>query len=196
MIAGIVVLVVGLVMVGGGANGLKGATTTIRTFSLQQPGEYVSSEIILNSSSVVAVSSPATVGGLIPAQDISSVTSTNVGTYALTSTSATGGAATYVNLTGNYYYVAFSSSQPSSAIVVAGGLGQTIVTGLLVLLGFIFVIVGATLSLVGWRRGRRAGSKNKKESVSDSDYYANRKDGAQQPPPSPPSPSPASSLRT
>jgi len=187
LITGIIVLVLGLVMIGGGETGIKGTTTTIRTFSQQQPGEYVSSEIILNSSSVVVVSSPASSGGLILAQDLSSVNSTNVGSHALTPTSAAGGSATFVSLTGNYYYVVFSSSQPSSAIVIAGSLGQTIVSGLLVLLGFLFVIVGVILSLVGWRRGRRAGSKDKKESVSDSDYYANRKDGTQQPPSSSPS---------
>jgi len=186
MIAGIIVLVLGIVMIGAGVSGLKGATTTIMTFSQQQPGEYVSSEIILNSSSAVVVRSPAIVGGLIPAQDLSSVNSANVGSYALSSTSTAGGSATYVSLTGNYYYVVFSSSQPSSDIVIAGNLRQTIVSGLLALLGFIFVIVGAILSLVGWRRQRRAGSKDKKASLSESDYYANRQGGSQQPP-SPPS---------
>jgi hypothetical protein len=131
----------------------------------------------------VVVRSPASVGGLIPAQNLSSVNSANVGSYALSSTSTAGGSATYLSLTGDYYYVAFASSQPSSDIVIAGNLRQTIVSGLLVLLGFILAIVGVILSLVGWRRQRRAASKNKKASDSDSDYYANRQGGAQQPPP-------------
>jgi uncharacterized membrane protein len=183
MIAGIIVLVLGIVMIGAGVSGLRSTTTTINTFSQQQPGEYVSGEIILNASSAVVVRSPASVGGLIPAQNLSSVNSANVGSYALSSTSTAGGSATYLSLTGDYYYVAFASSQPSSDIVIAGNLRQTIVSGLLVLLGFILAIVGVILSLVGWRRQRRAASKNKKASDSDSDYYANRQGGAQQPPP-------------
>jgi hypothetical protein len=188
MIAGIVVLVIGLAMIGGGVVALRGTTTTIKTFTEQQPGEYVSSEIVLNSSSAVVVRSPASEGGLIPAQNLSSVDSANLASYALSPTTTAGGSATYVSLTGDYYYVAFSSSQPSSSIVIAGSLGRTIVSGLLVLLGFIFVIVGIVLSLVGWRRGRRADSKNKKAAISESDYYAKREGGPQQPPP--PSPSP------
>jgi hypothetical protein len=184
MIAGIILLVLGLVMIGVGVSALKGVATPIKTFSEQQPGEYVSSEIILNSSSAVVVRSPGSAGGLIPAQDLGSVNSANVGSFALSSKSTAGGSATYINLTGDYYYVVFSSSQPSTSIVVAGDLGHTIVFGLLVLLGFIFVIAGLVMTLVGWRRGKRADSK-KKASVSDSDYYANRQDGSQQPPPPP-----------
>jgi sorbitol-specific phosphotransferase system component IIC len=190
MVAGIIVLVLGLVMIGAGVSGLRGTTSTINTFSQQHPGEYVSSEIILNSSSAVVVRSPASVGGLIPAGNLSSVNSANIASYALSTKSTGGGSATYTSLTGDYYYVVFSSSPPSSSIIIAGNLRQTIVSGVLALLGFLFVIVGIILSLVGWRRGRRANSKNKKPSVSDSDYYANRQDGSQQPPPPPSSSSP------
>ncbi len=187
MIAGIIVLLLGIAMIGGGVASLRGTTTTIRTFSEPQSGEYVSTEIVLNSSSAVVVRSPASTGGLIPSQDLSSVNSGNIGTYALSPTSTAGGSDTYVSLTGDYYYVAFSSSQPSSDVVIAGNLRQTIISGLLVILGFVLAIVGAVLSLVGWRRGRRSGTK-KSDSVSDSDYYAKRGDGTQ-PPTSPPAPS-------
>lgn len=181
MIAGIIVLLLGIVMIGGGIASLRGTTTTIKTFTLQQPGEYVSTEIILNSSSAVVVRSPAATGGLITAQNLSSVNSANIGSYALSPTSTAAGSDTYVSLTGDYYYVAFSSSQPTSDVVIAGNLRQTIISGVLVLLGFIFAIVGAILSLVGWRRGRRSGSRSKAGSVSDSEYYAKRGDGSQQP---------------
>lgn len=186
MKVGIIVLLLGIVMIGGGIATLRGTTTTIRTFSQQQTGEYVSSEIVLNSSSAVVVRSPASTGGLVAAQNLSSVNSADIGSYALTPTSTAGGSDTYVSLTGDYYYVAFTSSPPSSDVVIAGSLRQTIISGLLVILGFLFAIVGAILSLVGWRRGRRQGPKNDKGQVSDADYYANRQGSSGQPP-APPS---------
>jgi hypothetical protein len=191
LIAGIIILVLGVVMIGGGVVGVRGTTTTIKTFSQQQTGEYVSGEIILNSSSVVVVRSPVSAGGLIPAQDLSAVNSANIGSYAVSARSTAGGSATYISLTGDYYYVVFSSSQPTStSVTVAGSLGRTVISGLLVVLGFIVFLVGVILAIVGAIRGRRSSRRAKEQkSVSDADYYASRQGGAQQPPPPTSSPS-------
>jgi hypothetical protein len=54
---------------------LRGLTVTT-TFSEPQSGEYVSTELVLNATSGMAVTSAAANGGVIPAQDLNLVNST------------------------------------------------------------------------------------------------------------------------
>ena len=84
VIIGVVVLIIGVVLIAVGAVGVLRGLTVITTFSEPQSGEYVSTELMLNSTSGVAVTSAAANGGLIPAQDLNLVNSTNIGQYALT----------------------------------------------------------------------------------------------------------------
>ena len=74
---GVVLLIVGIAFLVSGVIGLRGSTNTVKVFNQPNPGEYVSSEILLNSSSTIIVRSPPSVGGLIPAQYINLVNSTN-----------------------------------------------------------------------------------------------------------------------
>jgi hypothetical protein len=151
VIIGVVIFFLGIVLFAVGTFTVLGSTTIISTFSQPQAGHFVSTELIMNSTSTVVVSSPTSNGGLIPAQDLSSVNSSgSLSSYAVTPKSTAEGVNTYTDLTGDYYYVVFSASQPTSRIVISGGhLSSTIGAGLLVLGGIVFFIAGIIVAIVG-----------------------------------------------
>lgn len=157
VIIGIIVIVLGFALVATGSIALRGSTTTITTFSQPQSGEYVSTEIALNASAPIVVRSPAAVGGIVPAQDINTVNSTNLSSYALPYTSSIAGIETYRGLTaGNYYYVAFSSTQPNTRITITSR--AIIGVGLLILAGIVCIVIGIIVAVVGalQHRGHKA----------------------------------------
>ncbi len=182
VIIGLVLLVIGIAFVAGGAAALRGTTSTLSTFTQSQTGEYVSSEVVLNSTSTVVIRSPSSTGGLITAQSLSEVNPTSLATYALPTNSTAGGSATYVGLkAGDYYYVIFTSSQPTTKIVIAENLAKTIESGILVLLGGVLFLAGLIVAIIG---AIRKDDKPKQSSgLTDADYYSKRQDS----PPPPPS---------
>ena len=152
VITGVVVLVIGVVLIAVGAVGVIRGLTVINTFSEPNSGEYVSTELVLNATSGAAVTSAAANGGLVPAQDLNLVNSSNIAQYAVAPHSSVGGTVTYTNLTGNYYYVAFASSQPNSKLVATPLHGGTIGSSPLVLGGIVIVIIGIIVAVLGVRR--------------------------------------------
>ena len=151
---GAVVLAVGIVMVIGGAVGALGSLTIKTSFAQPQPGEYVSAEISLNTTSTLVVSSPAASGGVVHAQDLNSVNSTNINNYAISYNTSGAGSDIYSSLSGDYYYVAFSSTQPNTKIVVTQGSLATTYGGL-ALLGIVLAISGVIVMVIGVRQKRR-----------------------------------------
>jgi uncharacterized membrane protein len=180
VIIGLIILVIGIALVAGGIVGLKGTTSTISTFTQPKTGEYVSSELVLNSTTVVVVRPSSSTGGLVPAQALSDVNSTSLATYALSASSTAGGSATYVGVQGDYYYVIFTSSQPATQIVIAGDLAKTVESGILVLLGGILFLVGLIVTIIG--AIRKSNKPKQPPGVTDADYYSKRQDSP--PPPS------------
>jgi uncharacterized membrane protein len=156
VIIGAVVLIIGVVLIAVGAVGVLRGLTVITTFSEPHSGEFVSTELMLNATSGLAVTSAAANGGLIPAQDLNLVNSTNIDQYALTPHSNVAGTLTYTNLTGNYYYVAFASSQPSSKIAITPLNGGTLGSSPLILGGFVVVIIGVVVIVLGVRKKSRS----------------------------------------
>jgi len=164
VIVGGVVLIIGVVLIAVGAVGILRGLTVITTFSEPQSGEYISSELMINVTSGAAVTHAAANGGLIPAQDLNLVNSTNIGQYALTPKLNVAGTQTYTNLTEDYYYVAFASSQPSSKIVATPLHGGTVGSSPLVLGGFLAVIVGIVVIVVGaLKKSNRSKLQRKEE---------------------------------
>lgn len=155
VVIGVVVLIIGVVLIAVGAVGVLKGLTIVTTFSEPHSGEFVSAELNLNTTSGIAVTSAAANGGLIQAQDLNLVNSTNIGQYALTPHSSIGGTLTYSDLNGSYYYVAFASSQPSSKVVATPLHGGTLASSPLVLTGFIVVIIGIVVIVLGVRRKSR-----------------------------------------
>jgi hypothetical protein len=166
---GLIVLVVGIALAAVGGYNLRNSTTTITTFTQPTPGEYVSTELVLNDS-VVVVRSPPSVGGMVPAQDIGKVTSADIGSYAVPYNSTAASSDTFIGLRGDFNYVVFSSAQPTTKIVVTGTLLGTVGSGLLVLGGIVCAIVGVVVVIIGAVRKSPA----KKATNSDDEYYAKR----------------------
>jgi len=131
-------------------------------------------ELVLNDS-VVVVRPPASVGGMVPAQDVSKVNSTDIGSYAIPYNSTAASSETYIGLRGVFNYVVFSSAQPDTKIVITGTLLATVTSGLLVLAGIVCVIVGIIVTVLGAVRKNPAKTAN-----SEDEYYAKR-DGINQP---------------
>lgn len=149
---GAIVLIIGVILMAVGAVGVLRGLSVVSTFTEPQSGEYVSAELVLNSTSGAAITAAATNGGLIPAQDLNLVNSTNIAQYALTPKSDVGGTATYSDLNGSYYYVAFASSQPSSKIVATPLNGGTMGSSPVVLGGLVVLIAGIVVIVIGARR--------------------------------------------
>jgi hypothetical protein len=156
VIVGVVVLILGVVLFAVGAVGVLRGLTVVTKFSEPQSGEYISTELMLNVTSGIAVTSAAANSGLIPAQYLNLVNSTNFGQYALTPHSNVAGTLTYTNLKGDYYYVAFASSQPSSKVVATPLNGGTLGSNPLVLGGLVVFVVGVVVILLGVRRKSRS----------------------------------------
>jgi len=155
VVIGVVVLVVGVALLIGGTLGALGSITINTTFTQPNAGEYVSAEITLNETSGLVVSSPASVGGVVHAQDLSLVTSANIHTYAIPYNSTGAGSEIYTSLSGNYYYVAFSSTQPNTTIVATPLRGGIVGYGSLVLLGLVLIVAGIVVAIVGVFQKRR-----------------------------------------
>jgi hypothetical protein len=166
---GLIILVVGIALAATGGYILKSRTTTVTSFSQPTPGEYVSAELVLNDS-VVVVSSPGSVGGMVPSQDIGEVTSTNIGSYAVAHNSTAASSETFLGLRGDFNYVVYSSVQPTTKIVVTGTLSETVSSGLLLLGGIVIAVVGIVVTILGAVRKSPA----KKATSSDDEYYAKR----------------------
>jgi len=157
---GIVLLLVGVALFAVGAFGAFSRLTITTSFTQPHPGEYVSAEIALNTSSGVAVSSPAAVGGIIPAQDVSLVNSSDMGTYAVPISTSGAGSDIYKGLVGDYYYVAFASSQPSTKIVATPLSSGALDFTPLVFLGLACIVAGIAVAVVGaLRRPKPAGQQ-------------------------------------
>jgi hypothetical protein len=148
-VIGLIVVVLGVALLFGGALGALHSLNINRTFTEPHPGEFVSAEILLNTTSDLVVSSPAAVGGVVHAQDLDLVNSTNIGTYTLPVNNTVVGRDTYRNLLGDYYYVAFASTTPGTTIVATGIHSGVIVYGILALSGIVCLIAGGVVAILG-----------------------------------------------
>ena len=166
VIVGVIILVVGIALFAVGAFAALQNTTIITTFNQVNSGEYASTEIMLNSTSAVVVSSPAPVSGLILSQDLNLVNSTNLSQYALRPNSSTTSTETYRQLKGDYYYVAFSSSAPNTKVVAASVKSSLIGYGVLVIAGIACFIAGIVVAIIGAVR------KNKNAKKDDTYHHA------------------------
>ena len=165
VMVGAVVLIIGVVLFAVGVVGVLRGLTVVTAFSEPQSGEFVSTELALNATSGIAVTSAAANGGLIPAQDLNLVSSTNMAQYALVPHSNVAGTVTYTDVIGDYYYVVFASSQPSSKIVATPLNGGTVGSSPLVLGGLVVFVAGIVVIVVGVRRksGPRMQRKEEEE---------------------------------
>lgn len=154
---GVVLIVVGVVLIGiTFATGLS-LPKSSRTVNQVYSGEWDSGEINITSTTSIAVATTATgTYGLIKATDLSTVNPTNLASLSLqphsTVTVSSDHTLTYKNLSGQYYFVVFSSKSPTIVVeyVSHNSLGATggkllLPGGALILSGIIVGIVGVVL---------------------------------------------------
>ena len=166
---GLIVLAVGVALAVVGGYSLRNATTSVTTFTQPSAGEYVSAKLVLNDS-VVVVRPPASVGGMVPTQDVSAVNATDVSSYAVPYNSTAASSETYIGLRGDFNYVVFSSVEPTTKIEVTGTLTETVAFGLMVVAGIVCAIAGIIVAIVGAVRK----NPTQKPTNPDDEYYAKR----------------------
>jgi uncharacterized membrane protein len=150
---GVVIIVIGFLLALGGRLGTLQSLTINTAFTQPHPGEYVSVEIVLNSTSTLAVSSPASSGGIVQAADLNLVNSTNIDAYAIAYAAASAGTDVYTSLSGDYYYVAFASAQPEARIMVTPQTSPLLLAFAgLFLLGVVLIIAGIVVAVMGLDR--------------------------------------------
>jgi hypothetical protein len=152
----VIVLIVGVGVLFVGATETAATLTIITTFNEQHPGEYASPEIDLTTSSVIEVQAPGAVSGVVHAQDLYSVNKTNLASYALKPNATVAGTQQFRGITGDFYYVDFSSAPPSVTHVVVTPFRSGVIRFVaLVLAGLIGAVVGAIVAVMGLRRDTR-----------------------------------------
>jgi len=92
----------------------------------------------------------------VHAQSLNLVNASNITTYAVPYNSTTAGSDVYRSISGDYYYVAFSSAQPDARIVATPQGSRVLAYGALALLGIICVIAGIVVAAVGAVRKDRS----------------------------------------
>ncbi len=158
LVVGVIVLAIGIAMVGislfeiehtlsGLLNSAKGGDTMYAG----QNGDYYSTILNVTVGDYVDVVSD-TPHYLVPSGYLSTLNSTNVGSYAIAANQASGNSTLYANLNGSYYVVVFGPSSPVVGYAVIKSLGGLISTvallgfgGFLAFVGLIVTIIGAVL---------------------------------------------------
>jgi hypothetical protein len=149
LIAGIILLVVGVVFVG---TSLSLEDTSLHTSSIlnfnSSTNEYYSSEINLNPSNELIV-----VSGdkyyLIPSSDLAISNSTNYVSFQIPPTTSFDGNQIYSALNGSYYLVSFASSPSISYAVTSTHSISIVYLGFLLLVGIALFISGIVISITG-----------------------------------------------
>jgi hypothetical protein len=147
---GIILLVIGVVIAGIATVEASGRTETIGTsMKIGSIGVYYSDELTVSSNGSVFVTGNTTTY-LIPSQDLNTVNSTNVGSYAIHPTTPSGNSIIYDGLSGTYYLVAFGQHPPLITYAVLGSnLSQLVVYGLLIIVGAAIAVIGVILVIIG-----------------------------------------------
>lgn len=147
-LTGLVVFVVGVVVLIVGVLGTEGALHPVSGFHQLAPGEYVSQELNLTASATVTLRNPPTTMGLVTAQNLSVVNSTNLATTGVRALGTTSGTVAYLVSAGSYYVVYFGTSAPSTLVIYLYT-GQAAAYGLATLAGLAMAVAGGIVGLVG-----------------------------------------------
>jgi hypothetical protein len=148
LVAGIIILIFGVALFVGGSVIIKGRLHTYTVSNLYKPGEYVSSQITLNSTALLTVQYGGSDWGVIDASELGAVNSSNLASYSL-GYEVRSGPTTIYNLTeGSYYIVVFSQTTPRIDYSYFTE-GSILVTALLSGVGFIILIVGIIIAILG-----------------------------------------------
>ncbi|SMD31018.1 hypothetical protein [Picrophilus oshimae] len=149
-IIGVVILIIGIAVFATGS--YEGTHLLHRSVSEIRTGEYKTDNITLKSGDILAVTSPPSVYGLIPLNDIKIVNSTNINKYSLKPLVSSSTAVEYlVNSTnsGSYAFVMFTSAVSSTFTYEYGAFSTIEVIGVLALFGIIIGVIGFIILIAG-----------------------------------------------
>lgn len=155
VLIGLVLLIVGVAIIGVSLYEMSALSDINSSLTQVSSNEWRSDVINVNSSGVLTITTSETSGfGLIPASDLSAVTASNLANYAVgydtSTTSGSQNAFVYDQLSGQYYFVIFSSSTPTMTYLFLTAEGEIFAELLIVgagvaFVGLIMAIVGAIL---------------------------------------------------
>lgn len=151
---GLVIFVIGVVLIASFFVTGFSLPKAVKTVSEVSAGEWDSGLIQATPNGTLAVIATSSSNyGLIPASDLSQVTSSNLASLAikpLTSTSIESHLAlTYMNLSGLYYFVVYSSSTPAITVTFISNTDLGAAHGLLILAGGFLSLIGIIVGVVG-----------------------------------------------
>lgn len=155
VLIGLVLLIIGVVILG--ISLYETAALSDENSALVQvsTGEWRSNLISMNSTGILEVTTSVSSDfGLVPASEINVITASNLASHVVNydtpSTAGSLNAFTYDQISGNYYFVIFSSSTPSFSYTYLPAeailFGEFLVVGSgIAFVGLIMAIVGAIL---------------------------------------------------
>lgn len=127
---------------------IKGRIHVYTVSSLYKPGEYISLPIVLNSTALLTVQNGGSDWGVIDASELGAVNSSNLSAYSLRYEVMTAQTAIYNLTAGSYYVVDFSQTAPHTHYSYFSE-GSILTTALLSGMGFILLIVGVIIAVLG-----------------------------------------------
>lgn len=148
LFVGLIVLLVGAVTVGAGFAELRSSLVESSGATQLGADKYASSEIQMAGPSVLTVEFSQGVGGLVPANMVGSVNRTNLGQLSVKPNNTSGGVYSYINITGNYYFVVFSNSTPTITWLVTP-IRQAAPASAALLGGALLGFVGLVVTILG-----------------------------------------------
>ncbi len=150
VIIGVVILIIGIALFAAGS--YEGTHLLHRSVSEIKSGEYKTDNITLKSGYIMAVTSPPSVYGLIPINDIKIVNSTNINKYSLKPIVSSSTAVEYLansTTAGDYTFVMFTSAVASTFTYEYGSFSTIEVIGVLALFGIIIGVIGFIVLIAG-----------------------------------------------
>lgn len=152
VLIGLALLIAGIAIIGVSLYEMSALSTINSSLTQVSSNEWRSDLINVNSSGVLTVTTNATSGfGLIPASDLSVVTASNLASYAVgydtSTTSGSLNAFVYDQINGQYYFVIFSSSEPTMTYLFLTAEGE--IFGELLIVGAGIAFVGLVMAIVG-----------------------------------------------
>lgn len=153
LIIGLVLLIVGAVLLTVSFYETGALTNKSSTMTQVSSGKWESNPINMTTSGLLTVTTSSTSFGLVPAADVSIVTSSNLNSYALKANSSTsvGSHSAYVfeKLSGEYYIVAFSTTSPSVTTLYLSSYSDAAIFGISLLGGGAMAVIGLVLAILG-----------------------------------------------
>ncbi|MGC8496716.1 MAG: hypothetical protein ACP5NL_01765 [Thermoplasmata archaeon] len=148
LIVGIVLLIVGIVIYGASAMATANETTNSHVWVAYNNGEYISKPLNFTGQNVLTYFYSASESGVIPASDLSTVNSNNLGSLAISPNSTVSSEKVYDLSSGTYYIVIFSNHPPSANYIYLK-ISNILLTAILTLVGVIVFIAGIIIAIIG-----------------------------------------------